>query len=584
MNERTNRPVDPFLLNYQPRDLEIASEFLGTWLPFLSRDLCHHCTDTLSDRIRSLEPVVSVRYLIIAKLCSNPCGKIVAFVFLLSITGMVRVAYRFQYVGYYMIGVMQKVNFFFFFFFFLFCLFMSLVAFKGDSTPGNVDNKSKASTSNNVEEDEEEEANDNHDDNDDNCDVNSPGSWKGEASGSSEHVVEEASTNELSGGSPPIQTPSPRMSWADMAQEDELEEEVEEKEEEEEDDNEYEDNESNKRTVNINNSTGELTISKVVEKPKLSREQREYLRLMKVERKKDFICLERFKGKIVNILQGVELHTGIFSAAEQKRIVDYIYKLQEKGKKGEFKERTYTAPQKWMRGKGRVTIQFGCCYNYAVDKNGNSPGILYNEMVDPIPDFFKVMIRRLVRWHVLPPTCIPDSCIVNIYEEGDCIPPHIDNHDFVRPFCTVSFLSECNIVFGSNLKAVSAGEFAGAIAISLPVGSVLVLNGNGADVAKHCVPAVPTKRRMDESKRPLGYAPESDLQDIQPLSFDVEKTNRTNSHSPEAGRYVVRRQQPIANRRVGNMDGRGSGRRSDFRSEYPESAWSRRGFGNWRRH
>ncbi|XP_015889643.1 RNA demethylase ALKBH9B [Ziziphus jujuba] len=519
MNERTNRPVDPFLLNYQPRDLEIASEFLGTWLPFLSRDLCHHCTDTLSDRIRSLEP-----------------------------------------------------------------------AFKGDSTPGNVDNKSKASTSNNVEEDEEEEANDNHDDNDDNCDVNSPGSWKGEASGSSEHVVEEASTNELSGGSPPIQTPSPRMSWADMAQEDELEEEVEEKEEEEEDDNEYEDNESNKRTVNINNSTGELTISKVVEKPKLSREQREYLRLMKVERKKDFICLERFKGKIVNILQGVELHTGIFSAAEQKRIVDYIYKLQEKGKKGEFKERTYTAPQKWMRGKGRVTIQFGCCYNYAVDKNGNSPGILYNEMVDPIPDFFKVMIRRLVRWHVLPPTCIPDSCIVNIYEEGDCIPPHIDNHDFVRPFCTVSFLSECNIVFGSNLKAVSAGEFAGAIAISLPVGSVLVLNGNGADVAKHCVPAVPTKRisitfrRMDESKRPLGYAPESDLQDIQPLSFDVEKTNRTNSHSPEAGRYVVRRQQPIANRRVGNMDGRGSGRRSDFRSEYPESAWSRRGFGNWRRH
>lgn len=28
-------------------------------------------------------------------------------------------------------------------------------------------------------------------------------------------------------------------------------------------------------------------------------------------------------------------------------------------------ERTYTAPTKWMRGKGRVTMQFGCCYNYA---------------------------------------------------------------------------------------------------------------------------------------------------------------------------------------------------------------------------
>ena len=28
--------------------------------------------------------------------------------------------------------------------------------------------------------------------------------------------------------------------------------------------------------------------------------------------------------------------------------------------------RTYSEPRKWMRGKGRVTIQFGCCYNYAV--------------------------------------------------------------------------------------------------------------------------------------------------------------------------------------------------------------------------
>lgn len=29
-------------------------------------------------------------------------------------------------------------------------------------------------------------------------------------------------------------------------------------------------------------------------------------------------------------------------------------------------ERTYSEPLKWMRGKGRVTMQFGCCYNYAV--------------------------------------------------------------------------------------------------------------------------------------------------------------------------------------------------------------------------
>ncbi|KAI3757434.1 hypothetical protein L6452_04971 [Arctium lappa] len=76
------------------------------------------------------------------------------------------------------------------------------------------------------------------------------------------------------------------------------------------------------------------------------------------------------------------------------------------------------------------------------------------------------MIKRMVRWHVLPPTCVPNSCIVNIYEEGDCIPPHIDHHDFLRPFCTISFLTESNILFGSNLKIVGPGEFSGPLVLT----------------------------------------------------------------------------------------------------------------------
>uniref|UniRef100_M1C7D6 Oxidoreductase n=1 Tax=Solanum tuberosum TaxID=4113 RepID=M1C7D6_SOLTU len=210
------------------------------------------------------------------------------------------------------------------------------------------------------------------------------------------------------------------------------------------------------------------------------------------------------------------------------------------------RERTYTAPQKWMRGKGRVTIQFGCCYNYATDKKGNSPGILKSVTVDPLPDLLKNMIRRLVKWHVLPPDCVPDSCVVNIYDVGDCIPPHIDSNDFVRPFCTVSFLSECNIVLGSNLKTVGPGDFAGAIAIPLPMGSVLVLNGNGADVAKHCVPAVPTKRisitfrRMNKSRRPIGCAPEQDLLGLQPLSHEADRYEKSKTYKPWHSKQLTR--------------------------------------------
>ncbi|XP_031389261.1 RNA demethylase ALKBH9B isoform X2 [Punica granatum] len=410
-----------------------------------------------------------------------------------------------------------------------------------------------------------EEAPEFNENNDDNCDRNSLGSdqdeaethslgsWKDGAQGCFEPSPE-VSTSSTMCESLAVGSQSPHMSWADMAQEDELEEEDEQ--------------EAGKRVVDVDASTGELRISAVPEKPKLPREQREQIRFMNVKRNKDFICFERINGKLVNILQGLELHTGVFSAAEQKRIVDYVYELQEKGKRGELKDRTYSAPHKWMRGKGRVTLQFGCCYNYATDRNGNPPGILQNEFVDPIPHLFKVIIRRLVRWHVLPPTCVPDSCIVNIYEEGDCIPPHIDNHDFVRPFCTVSFLSECNIRFGSNLKVIGAGEFEGSMAISLPVGSVLVLNGNGADVAKHCVPAVPTKRisitfrRMDESKRPKNYAPEPDLQDIQPLSYEDEKPRRFGSYRPRNSRRQ-------SGRREANSGARGYPERNETHGDSP---------------
>ncbi|KAL8098082.1 hypothetical protein AgCh_031012 [Apium graveolens] len=288
-------------------------------------------------------------------------------------------------------------------------------------------------------------------------DTNSLGSWKDGENGCVEPAVDSGangcSVSDSIGVSAPAASGGGRLSWADMAQEDELGGDDE--------------SEVTSRLSTVNSSS-----VKVASTPVLSRDQREYLRFSNVQRKKDFACFERINMKLVNIVDGLELHTGVFSAAEQKRIVDFVYEHEEMGKNGKLKARTYTAPQKWMRGKGRVTIQFGCCYNYAPDKKGNPPGILQDELVDPIPHLFKVIIRRLVKWHVLPTTCVPDSCIVNIYDKEDCIPPHIDNHDFLRPFCTVSFLSECNIVFGSNLKILGPGEFSGSFAIPLPVGYV----------------------------------------------------------------------------------------------------------------
>ncbi|XP_043717821.1 RNA demethylase ALKBH9B-like [Telopea speciosissima] len=216
--------------------------------------------------------------------------------------------------------------------------------------------------------------------------------------------------------------------------------------------------------------------------------------ISRINRKKDFVHIEKINGIPVNILSGLELHTRVFDDLKQKKIVDEVYMLQCLGKEGQLKPHTCSEPKKWMCGKGRVTLQFCCCYNYVVDKKGNPLGIIQDEEVDSMPSMFKTMIKNLLRWDVLQQTCIPNNCIPNMYDEGDCIPPHIDHHDFLRPFYIVSFLIKYNILFGSNLKIKGLGVFSSPVVIPLLVGSILILNGNGADVAKHCVPSVPAKR------------------------------------------------------------------------------------------
>lgn len=161
-------------------------------------------------------------------------------------------------------------------------------------------------------------------DNNDDADAHSLGSWKDEADGLSEHAIEASSTSETFSSSAQHASPTLKKSWADMALEDELAAE--------------EENEESNELVSVNDSSTEGT-SMVEAKPKvtLSRDQREYIRFNSVQRKKDFICLERVNGKILNILDGLELHKGVFSAAEQKRIVSHIEHLQEMGRNGQLK-------------------------------------------------------------------------------------------------------------------------------------------------------------------------------------------------------------------------------------------------------
>ncbi|XP_020591299.1 RNA demethylase ALKBH5-like [Phalaenopsis equestris] len=201
--------------------------------------------------------------------------------------------------------------------------------------------------------------------------------------------------------------------------------------------------------------------------------------------KLEFEFYEEIRGNFVNILEGLELHTGVFSERDERRILDCVFDIWDKGFVGLLMKKTYSKPQKWMRGKGQITIQCGCYYNFAKDRLGNPSGILRYDEVDPLPSEIKRIIKRMVRWSILPANYIPNSCIINIYEEKECILPHINYHDFVKPFCTISFMSKSNILLGREIDIVGPGEFRGSVEIPLLVCSVLILKGNGADLTKH---------------------------------------------------------------------------------------------------
>lgn len=69
------------------------------------------------------------------------------------------------------------------------------------------------------------------------------------------------------------------------------------------------------------------------------------------------------KRREVNLAEGLEVHLSVLSPEEQAGVVTEVESWVKAGKAGEMRGRTFSAPKKWMPGKGRITIQFGCCYN-----------------------------------------------------------------------------------------------------------------------------------------------------------------------------------------------------------------------------
>lgn len=68
-----------------------------------------------------------------------------------------------------------------------------------------------------------------------------------------------------------------------------------------------------------------------------SEEHKECTRFSLVQRNTNFVHFEKINGTKINVVEGLELHTGVFNVEEQKNIVKYVYELQRMGRNGQLR-------------------------------------------------------------------------------------------------------------------------------------------------------------------------------------------------------------------------------------------------------
>jgi hypothetical protein len=101
------------------------------------------------------------------------------------------------------------------------------------------------------------------------------------------------------------------------------------------------------------------------------------------------------------------------------------------------------------------------------------------------------LVNELVTKGYIDNNIRPDSCIINQYGVGDCIPPHVDHESYVRPIVTLSLLGQEDMLVGTKFDTIKSCTWKPIIGTSIPLPrrSLLLLGGNSGNIAKHCVSA-----------------------------------------------------------------------------------------------
>ncbi|XAR63712.1 hypothetical protein NMG60_11023748 [Bertholletia excelsa] len=202
-----------------------------------------------------------------------------------------------------------------------------------------------------------------------------------------------------------------------------------------------------------------------------------------------FVGTEPLDGKAVNVVDGMKLYEELLDDSEVSKLVSLVNDLRAAGKRGRFQGQTFVVSKRPTKGHGREMIQLGLPIADAPLEDENT--IPKDRRTESIPGLLQDVIERLVSMQII--SAKSDSCIIDIFNEGDHSQPHMWPSWFGRPVCLL-FLTECDMTFGKVIGIDHPGDYRGSLRLSLAPGSLLVMQGKSADFAKHAIPSLHKQR------------------------------------------------------------------------------------------
>ncbi|XP_062179353.1 RNA demethylase ALKBH10B isoform X2 [Phragmites australis] len=199
----------------------------------------------------------------------------------------------------------------------------------------------------------------------------------------------------------------------------------------------------------------------------------------RIKIQKGFMAKESVKGHMVNVVKGLKIYEDVFTTSEIMKVADFINEIRQAGRNGELSGETFIFFNKQVKGNKREIIQLGVPLFQPTTEEANCH-------IEPIPLVLQAVIDHLVLWRLIPESRKPNSVFINFFDEDEHSqpyfkPPHLDN-----PISTL-LLSETTMAFGRSLVTDSNGNYKGPLTLSLKQGSLLVMRGNSADMARHVV-------------------------------------------------------------------------------------------------